>query len=240
MRIRFLALLLLSTFVPWAITPLLMLGGLFLCFEGAEKLLHKFFHSKKEDDAHHAELVKAVSDEKVDLVAFEKEKIKGAVRTDFILSAEIIVISLGTLGGRTFIEQVMTLVAIAAIMTVGVYGLVGGIVKLDDAGLALTADTRDSGWARFKRAFGRGILYSAPYLMKFLSIAGTAAMFLVGGGILVHSIPALHHLIQPYTHGGWGVLWENLFNAGVGVVAGAVILAVVTAVQRLRGKRHAA
>ena len=221
------------------VTPLMMLGGAFLCFEGVEKLAHKFLR-KGEDEQAHAQRLAAVQDAKVDMVAFEKDKIRGAIRTDFILSAEIIVISLGTLGGRTFIEQVMTLVAIAAIMTVGVYGLVGGIVKLDDAGLALTADTRDSGWARFKRAFGRGILYSAPYLMKFLSIAGTAAMFLVGGGILVHSIPALHHLIQPYTHGGWGVLWENLFNAGVGVVAGAVILAVVTAVQRLRGKRHAA
>ena len=221
------------------VTPLMMLGGAFLCFEGVEKLAHKFLH-KGEDEQAHAKRLAAVQDANVDMVAFEKDKIRGAIRTDFILSAEIIVISLGTLGGRTFIEQVMTLVAIAAIMTVGVYGLVGGIVKLDDAGLALTADTRDSGWARFKRAFGRGILYSAPYLMKFLSIAGTAAMFLVGGGILVHSIPALHHLIQPYTHGGWGVLWENLFNAGVGVVAGAVILAVVTAVQRLRGKRHAA
>ena len=221
------------------VTPLMMLGGAFLCFEGVEKLAHKFLHNGEDEQAH-AQRLAAVQDANVDMVAFEKDKIRGAIRTDFILSAEIIVISLGTLGGRTFIEQVMTLVAIAAIMTVGVYGLVGGIVKLDDAGLALTADTRDSGWARFKRAFGRGILYSAPYLMKFLSIAGTAAMFLVGGGILVHSIPALHHLIQPYTHGGWGVLWENLFNAGVGVVAGAVILAVVTAVQRLRGKRHAA
>ena len=221
------------------VTPLMMIGGAFLCFEGVEKLAHKFLH-KGEDEQAHAKRLAAVQDANVDMVAFEKDKIRGAIRTDFILSAEIIVISLGTLGGRTFIEQVMTLVAIAAIMTVGVYGLVGGIVKLDDAGLALTADTRDSGWARFKRAFGRGILYSAPYLMKFLSIAGTAAMFLVGGGILVHSIPALHHLIQPYIHGGWGVLWENLFNAGVGVVAGAVILAVVTAVQRLRGKRHAA
>jgi len=221
------------------VTPLMMIGGAFLCFEGVEKLAHKFLH-KGEDEQAHAKRLAAVQDANVDMVAFEKDKIRGAIRTDFILSAEIIVISLGTLGGRTFIEQVMTLVAIAAIMTVGVYGLVGGIVKLDDAGLALTADTRDRSWARFKRAFGRGILYSAPYLMKFLSIAGTAAMFLVGGGILVHSIPALHHLIQPYTHGGWGVLWENLFNAGVGVVAGAVILAVVTAVQRLRGKRHAA
>jgi uncharacterized protein len=178
------------------VTPLMMLGGAFLCFEGVEKLAHKFLH-KGEDEQAHAQRLAAVQDANVDMVAFEKDKIRGAIRTDFILSAEIIVISLGTLGGRTFIEQVMTLVAIAAIMTVGVYGLVGGIVKLDDAGLALTADTRDSGWARFKRAFGRGILYSAPYLMKFLSIAGTAAMFLVGGGILVHSIPALHHLIQP-------------------------------------------
>ncbi|WP_447939110.1 DUF808 domain-containing protein [Pseudoxanthomonas mexicana] len=221
------------------VTPLMMIGGAFLCFEGVEKLAHKFLH-KGEDEQQHAERLAAVQDAKVDMVAFEKDKIRGAIRTDFILSAEIIVISLGTLGGRTFLEQVLTLVAIAAIMTVGVYGLVGGIVKLDDAGLALTSDARDSGWARFKRAFGRGILYSAPYLMKFLSIAGTAAMFLVGGGILVHSIPALHHVIAPYTQGGWGALWENLFNAGVGVVAGAVILAVVTAVQRLRGKRHAA
>jgi len=221
------------------VTPLMMIGGAFLCFEGVEKLAHKFLH-KGEDEQQHAQRLAAVQDANVDMVAFEKDKIRGAIRTDFILSAEIIVISLGTLGGRTFLEQVLTLVAIAAIMTVGVYGLVGGIVKLDDAGLALTSDARPSAWARFKRAFGRGILYSAPYLMKFLSIAGTAAMFLVGGGILVHSIPALHHVIEPYTHGSWGVLWENLFNAGVGVVAGAVILAVVTAVQRLRGKRHAA
>ena len=120
------------------------------------------------------------------------------------------------------------------------YGLVGGIVKLDDAGLALAADKRGSGWARFKRAFGRGILYSAPYLMKFLSIAGTAAMFLVGGGILVHSIPALHHFIQPYAEGELGWLWGSLFNAAVGVLTGAVIVAVVTLVSRLRGKRHAA
>ena len=222
------------------VTPLMMLGGAFLCFEGVEKLAHKFLHGKDTDSQHHAELVKAVQDTNVDMVAFEKDKIRGAIRTDFILSAEIIVISLGTLAGRTFMEQVLTLVAISAIMTVGVYGLVGGIVKLDDAGLALTSDARESGWARLKRAFGRGILYSAPYLMKFLSIAGTAAMFLVGGGILVHSIPALHHFIQPYAEGSVGWLWEGLFNAGVGVVAGAIIVAVVTAISRLRGKRHGA
>ncbi|MBD9469370.1 DUF808 domain-containing protein [Pseudoxanthomonas sp. PXM01] len=221
------------------VTPLMMLGGAFLCFEGVEKLAHKFLH-KGEDDQRHAERVAAIQDENVDMVAFEKDKVRGAIRTDFILSAEIIVISLGTLAGRTFIEQVLTLLAISAIMTVGVYGLVGGIVKLDDAGLALAADKRDSGWARFKRAFGRGILYSAPYLMKFLSIAGTAAMFLVGGGILVHSIPALHHFIQPYAEGELGWLWGSLFNAAVGVLTGAVIVAVVTLVSRLRGKRHGA
>ncbi|CAN7401364.1 DUF808 domain-containing protein [Pseudoxanthomonas sp. LjRoot143] len=221
------------------VTPLMMLGGAFLCFEGVEKLAHKFLH-KGEDDQRHAERVAAIQDENVDMVAFEKDKVRGAIRTDFILSAEIIVISLGTLAGRTFVEQVLTLVAISAIMTVGVYGLVGGIVKLDDAGLALAADKRESGWARFKRAFGRGILYSAPYLMKFLSIAGTAAMFLVGGGILVHSIPALHHFIQPYAEGELGWLWGSLFNAAVGVLTGAVIVAVITLVSRLRGKRHGA
>ncbi|WP_299341593.1 DUF808 domain-containing protein [uncultured Pseudoxanthomonas sp.] len=221
------------------VTPLMMIGGAFLCFEGVEKLAHKFLH-KEDDTQRHAERVAAIQDANVDMVAFEKDKVRGAIRTDFILSAEIIVISLGTLAGRTFMEQVLTLVAISAIMTVGVYGLVGGIVKLDDAGLALTADARATGWARFKRAFGRGILYSAPYLMKFLSIAGTAAMFLVGGGILVHSVPALHHVIQPYAEGKLGWLWDSLFNAGIGVLTGAVIVAVVTGISRLRGKRHGA
>ncbi|WP_296280010.1 DUF808 domain-containing protein [Pseudoxanthomonas sp.] len=221
------------------VTPLMMTGGAFLCFEGVEKLAHKFLH-KEDDTQRHAERVAAIQDANVDMVAFEKDKVRGAIRTDFILSAEIIVISLGTLAGRTFMEQVLTLVAISAIMTVGVYGLVGGIVKLDDAGLALTADARATGWARFKRAFGRGILYSAPYLMKFLSIAGTAAMFLVGGGILVHSVPALHHVIPPYAEGKLGWLWDSLFNAGIGVLTGAVIVAVVTGISRLRGKRHGA
>ncbi|KAF1709221.1 hypothetical protein CSC70_10350 [Pseudoxanthomonas kalamensis DSM 18571] len=221
------------------ITPLMMAGGTFLCFEGVEKLLHKFLHGKQEDAQHHAELVQAVQDEQVDMVAYEKDKIRGAVRTDFILSAEIIVISLGTLAGRNLTEQLLTLIAIALIMTVGVYGLVGGIVKLDDAGLALNADTRAGGWAGFKRALGRGILRSAPWLMKGLSVAGTAAMFLVGGGILAHSIPALHHLIEPYAAGGFGGLLSMLFNAAVGIAAGVVAVAVVTLVSRLRRKAPA-
>jgi hypothetical protein len=216
------------------VTPLMMIGGAFLCFEGVEKLAHKFLHDKHEDQQHHEALVKAVQDENVDMLAFEKDKIRGAIRTDFILSAEIIVISLGTLVGRTFTEQLMTLVAISLIMTVGVYGLVAGIVKLDDAGLALTGDARPGGWAGFKRAFGRGILRSAPWLMKFLSIAGTAAMFLVGGGILVHSVPALHHLIEPYVHGSFGWLVSMLYNAAVGIAMGIIVLVVVKAVSRLR------
>jgi predicted DNA repair protein MutK len=222
------------------VTPLMMLGGAFLCFEGVEKLAHKFLHGKDEDDKHRDELKKAVQDASVDMVAFEKDKIGGAIRTDFILSAEIIVISLGTLAGRTFTEQLLTLVAIALVMTIGVYGLVAGIVKLDDAGLALNRDTGDSGWARFKRSLGAGILRSAPYLMKFLSVAGTAAMFLVGGSILVHGIPPLHHFIEPYTQGALGTLVSMLFDAAVGILAGSVVVAVVMLFSRLRGKKQAA
>jgi uncharacterized protein len=216
------------------VTPLMMLGGAFLCFEGVEKLAHKFLHDKDEDQQRHTELVKAVQDENVDMVAFEKDKVRGAIRTDFILSAEIIVISLGTLAGRTFTEQLMTLVAISLIMTIGVYGLVGGIVKLDDLGLALNRDERDEGWASFKRKLGTAILRGAPYLMKFLSIAGTAAMFLVGGGILVHGFTFLHHFIEPYAQGPAGTLVSMLFDAIVGILVGIGVLLVVKLVSRLR------
>jgi predicted DNA repair protein MutK len=181
------AALAISAFVPAAVTPLLMVGGLFLCYEGFEKLAHKFLHSPDEDAAHHQEHLAALADAEVDLVALEKEKVKGAIRTDFILSAEIIAITLGTVADAPFGTQVTVVAGIAAIMTVGVYGLVAGIVKLDDGGLYLSRS--DSAPVR---AFGRGILTAAPWLMKFLSVAGTAAMFLVGGGILTHGIPMLH------------------------------------------------
>ena len=217
------------------ITPLLMVGGAYLCYEGVEKLAHKFLHKPQDDARHHAELVQAVGDSGVDMVAFEQDKIKGAVRTDFILSAEIIVISLGTVADEPFLQQLMVLVAIALIMTVGVYGLVGGIVKLDDLGLRLSRD----GAHPANAAIGRGILALAPRLMKFLSIAGTAAMFLVGGGILVHGIDALHHWIEAHAAGPLGWLWSNLFNAGVGIVAGALVLGAVALVGRLRGKASA-
>lgn len=225
------AALLISAVAPWLITPLLMIGGLFLCFEGAEKLLHAWLHSREEDQAHHSELVQAVADESVDLVAFEKDKIKGAVRTDFILSAEIIVITLGAVAGASFLQQVSVLVGISVLMTIGVYGLVSGIVKLDDAGLYLTQRP-----AAAAQALGRGLLGFAPILMKTLSVVGTAAMFLVGGGILLHGVPALGHAVEHGTEAlAWaGPLANSLIGGAVGVVAGAVVVGVVGAVQRWR------
>ena len=222
------------------VTTLMMIGGAFLCFEGVEKLAHKFLHSKAEEAAHHRELVQAVADENTDLVKHEKDKIKGAIRTDFILSAEIIVISLGQVADRGFSVQLGVLVAISLLMTVGVYGLVAGIVKLDDGGLYLSQLPGDGGLRRFKRAFGRGILRAAPWLMKFLSIAGTAAMFLVGGGILVHSIPFLHHLVQDISPaGGLGTLVSMTADAVVGILIGILVVLAVTAWQKLRGPARA-
>ena len=236
------AALAISAFAPWAVTPLLMLGGAFLCYEGFEKLAHKFLHGKDGDAAHPAARQQALADPAVDRVAMEKDKIKGAVRTDFILSAEIIAITLGTVQQSPFATQLAVLVGIAALMTVGVYGLVAGIVKLDDAGLYLS---RRGG---AQAALGRGILAAAPWLMKGLSVAGTAAMFLVGGGILTHGVAVLHHGIEEMAHatvvwpGGpfWEALTPMLANAAVGIVAGAVVLAAVTLVQKLRGAGQSA
>lgn len=227
------AALAISAWLPWAITPLMMIGGAFLCYEGVEKLAHKFLHSKEEDAAHKAERVKVLADEKVDLVAWEKDKIKGAVRTDFILSAEIIVLSLGVISNAPFGQQVAALVAIALGMTVFVYGLVAGIVKLDDIGAWLL----DKG--RALAALGRGLLYATPWLMRGLSVAGTAAMFLVGGGILVHAIPALHHFVIGLAPANLEWLANALGSVVVGILIGAVVLVVVTAFQRMRGDKPA-
>ncbi|KQV60041.1 hypothetical protein ASC95_00745 [Pelomonas sp. Root1217] len=226
------AALAISAFAPWAITPLLMLGGAYLCFEGFEKLAHKFLHSTEEDKAHHEELVKAIADPQVDMATFERDKVKGAIRTDFILSAEIIVIALGTVASAPLQTQLAVLVAVSIAMTVGVYGFVAGIVKMDDVGLWLS---RKPGAAA--RAVGRFLLAAAPRLMKLLTVLGTAAMFLVGGGILVHGIAPLHHVIAHLAEGqAWvvGLVLENGANALLGVIAGALVLAVVTAVQKLR------
>ena len=217
-----------SAFLPWLITPLLMLGGAYLCFEGFEKVVHKFLHPK---DTHTEEHLAAVANEAVDLVAFERDKVKGAIRTDFILSAEIIVIALGTAAAASFMTRLGTLVGISVLMTVGVYGLVAGIVKLDDAGLALSR--RASAAAQ---VFGRGLLAFAPLLMKFLSFAGTAAMFLVGGQIVLHGIVPLHHAVEALLPAsGWAhTLGAMGFDALTGLVTGALVLGVVSLVQRFR------
>ncbi len=213
------------------IVPLMMIGGAFLCFEGVEKLAHRFLHSADEDAEHQAERRKALADAQVDMVAWEKDKVKGAIRTDFILSAEIIVLTLGVVATAAFTQQLVTLAVVALAMTVFVYGLVAGIVKLDDVGLYLS---RKGGAVA---AFGRGLVVSAPWLMKFLSVAGTIAMFLVGGGILVHNVPVLHHAVQGFGgEGQWGWLISAAANMVVGIVAGAIVLAAVTGFQKLRGK----
>jgi hypothetical protein len=239
------AALAISALAPWGVIPLLMLGGLFLCYEGFEKLAHRFLHSKAEEQAEHAEIVKALIDPEVDLVAFEKEKIKGAIRTDFILSAEIIVIALGTVKGAALSSQVVVVAGIAAIMTVGVYSLVAGIVKLDDVGLHLVKTSANNAWGSCKRAVGKGFLRVAPYLMKTLAIVGTLAMFMVGGGILVHGIPnadaVLHHT-EEAVHGipGIGVVLEAIVpmavNALAGVAAGGMALAIVSLAKGIIGK----
>jgi predicted DNA repair protein MutK len=226
--------LLISAFAPWAVTPLLMLGGAFLCFEGFEKLAHKFLHSRSEDEAHREELVAALANPAVDLVTLEKDKIKGAVRTDFILSAEIIVITLGTVQQSPFATQVAVLGGIAVLMTVGVYGLVAGIVKLDDAGLHLSLLQGQSSLRQMQRSLGRGILWVAPWLMKGLSVAGTAAMFLVGGSILTHGWPSLHHWIAGVAaSSGWPTLISAALDGLAGVLVGAVVLVVVTGFEKI-------
>ena len=236
------AALAISAFIPWAVTPLLMLGGLFLCFEGFEKLAHKFLHSPAEDEVHHSEHVAALADASVDMVAFEKEKVKGAIRTDFILSAEIIAITLGVVASEVFMKQVAVLSGIALLMTVGVYGFVAGIVKLDDGGLWLSRRTGDGAFTQLQAALGRGILRMAPWLMKSLSVIGTAAMFMVGGGILTHGIPGAHdgiHHLAVAAGPVLGAIVPTLADATTGIVAGALVLLVVMAgskaVQALRG-----
>jgi predicted DNA repair protein MutK len=223
------AALAISGLAPWLVTPLLVVGGLFLCFEGVEKLAHTLLHSRAEDDGRRAELSQALAEPGADLVAIERDKIRGAVRTDFILSAEIIVIALGTVATMPLPTQVAVLAGIALLMTVGVYGLVAGIVKLDDAGLWLT----QRGGAQ--AALGRAILRAAPWLMKALSVAGTAAMFLVGGGIVAHGVPVLHALVQAIGQASPAAVRpviELIGNAGVGVLAGALVLAVLALGQR--------
>jgi predicted DNA repair protein MutK len=236
-----------SALAPWAVTPLLMFGGAYLCFEGCEKLAHKFLHSDQEEQAEREALLEKIADPDVDLVALEKEKIKGAIRTDFILSAEIVTIALGTVADEPFMTRLAVLAGISAVMTIGVYGLVAGIVKLDDLGYFLHARGQKRGpgfLGSLERGLGASLLKAAPALMKFLSVAGTLAMFLVGGGILVHGIPGaqtwLHNLVMtvhklPDFGAALAYLLPMLFQLTTGVVIGSLCLAMVMLVQRLRG-----
>jgi predicted DNA repair protein MutK len=237
------AALAISAVSPWAVTPLLMIGALFLCYEGFEKVAHSLARRHPEDDAHHRELAEALASPNVDIVALERERIKGAVRTDFILSAEIIVISLGIVASAPFVTRVTALIGVALLMTVGVYGLVAAIVKLDDLGLHLSRQPGSGMPGRGLRALGAAILRFAPWLMKGLSIAGTAAMFLVGGGILLHGIPLLQHAIDDWSEragdipaiGGWfAALTPLLLAFAAGALAGAAVYAVLMLIARLR------
>ncbi len=218
--------LIISAVTPCLITPLLMAGGAYLCFEGVEKLAHKFLHRGETDGEREAEILRAAKDPALDLSALEREKVRGAIRTDFILSAEIVTIALGMAQGSPLLSQILVLVGVSLLMTFGVYGLVAGIVKIDDLGLYLSrlssADRQGGGL----QTLGRGLLQLTPWLMKALSVGGTVAMFLVGGGILVHGTPFLHHVRD---HLPLPIVWDAL----IGMVAGALVLAVVLLVKKL-------
>lgn len=227
--------LVISGLASWLVTPLLMLGGLFLCFEGVEKLFHKFFHANEQ--LHHDPKQLIGQDESKTLEVLEKEKIKGAIRTDFVLSAEIIVITLGVVASQAFTQQILVLSGIAAVMTVGVYGLVAGIVKLDDGGLHLASCKGKSLLASLKRKLGFGILWFAPHMMRTLSVVGTAAMFLVGGQILVHGIPVVHHLIDGLSNTSSGgflqTIIPTLLNGIFGVIAGIIALLLLLFIKKI-------
>ncbi|NOJ08600.1 DUF808 domain-containing protein [Vibrio splendidus] len=227
------AALLISAFIPWLIMPLLLIGGLFLCFEGAEKILEKLFPHSHQDDEKGEDTSTGESIEE-----YEKRKVAGAIRTDFILSAEIIVIALGTVTGTSIVTQILVVSLIAVVMTIGVYGLVAGIVKLDDLGFYLQ---RTSNGSTIKTQLGNGLVAFAPKLMKTLAVVGTAAMFLVGGGIVVHNVPAIHHLIEPIImdfsgHSIATAVVPTLLNGVIGVLAGLIVVAIWTVIEKIRGK----
>jgi len=225
--------LIISAFAPWAITPLLMVGGAFLCFEGVEKVVHSL-HARKHKETPEQKQQRLNDIAKQDPKLYERDKVKGAVRTDFILSAEIVAITLGIVAEAPLLNQVLVLSGIAILVTLGVYGIVGVIVKLDDMGYWL-ADKRSA----LARGVGKGLLVTAPWLMKALSILGTVAMFLVGGGIVVHGIAPLHHAIEHWAQGLGGIgaaVMPTVLNLVLGFIIGALVLAVVSLIGRLRGK----
>ncbi|HRD92890.1 MAG TPA: DUF808 domain-containing protein [Accumulibacter sp.] len=240
------AALAISRFMPTAVMPLLMIGGLYLCLEGVEKLAHKWLHDDSDEHAQHAEKLAALADEGIDLATLEADKIKGAIRTDFVLSAEIVVIALGTVASAPFATQVAVLSGIGLIMTVGVYGIVAGIVKMDDLGLYLLNKS-----GALARTIGKGLLLAAPRLMKALTVIGTAAMFMVGGSILSHGMPPVHHFIEHAADlagtvaavgGAFKAFTSIVLEALVGIVGGSLTLlglrAFAATRAALKGKRN--
>ena len=232
----------LSAFAPWSITPILMIGGAYLCYEGFEKIAHPFLTSHQEESEHEEEILNALLNPEIDLVALEEEKIKGAIRTDFVLSAEIIVIALGTVATQPFASQVTVVSTIAVIMTVGVYGFVALIVKLDDMGLYLVQNAPEGYKGAGHRILGDGLLAFAPRLMKLLTIVGTIAMFLVGGSILAHGIPNMHPIVEnavksaeslPAVGSALGWLMPLLMDAMVGIVAGGIVMGFVGVIMKI-------
>ncbi|MBA4049007.1 MAG: DUF808 domain-containing protein, partial [Sphingomonas sp.] len=229
------AALLLSAFAPWAITPLLLLGGGYLCFEGAEKILHAF-----SGDHHGEEAVVAL-----DAKELEARQVGGAIRTDFILSGEIMAIALSTIEGQPIVNQALALIAVALAITAGVYGVVAIIVKMDDVGLHL-AQRR----AAATRALGRGLVKTMPVLLNALSVIGTAAMLWVGGGIVIHALEVFgwdapaHLLHDVSAHAGHAVPFgqpvvEWLVSAVVSALAGLVIGGAIVAVLKAMPRRKA-
>ncbi|QOL25342.1 DUF808 domain-containing protein [Thalassotalea sp. LPB0316] len=239
------AALLISAYLPWLITPLLLLGGCFLCYEGVEKIAHWLSPDKQDSDDHKA-LINAVSTDSIDLLAFEKQKIKGAIRTDFILSAEIVVIALGTVQEQTMQMQAAVISSLAILITVGVYGVVAGIVKLDDAGLYLVKKSQYGRDNKPMYWLGSSLLAFAPKLMKALTIIGTVAMLLVGGGIFTHGLPFLHHLVasssdaldtSSFLGGILSAISPLLMTLTVGFIIGAIAYFAVEIFKKLQAKK---
>jgi len=233
--------LLLSAFLPWMITPLLMGGGLYLCFEGAEKIFAR--HQLTNTSISHHD-VPSVLNSVTELLAFERAKINGAIRTDFVLSIEIIVLTLGTVIEQSLAVQVMVVSIIALAATIGVYGIVALIVKLDDAGLYLLKYAPQSRWPILWQTPGRWLVNLAPYLLKLLTVVGTIAMFLVGGSILSHALPPITFILQQAS--GWiysflsvpawalalsSIIMPLLFNLLLGLLVGSGLLVLVPKLQ---------
>lgn len=230
----------LSAFAPWSITPILMVGGAYLCYEGFEKIAHPFL-SSHEDEAHQSKLIEAFHNPDIDLKAFEKEKIEGAIRTDFILSAEIIAIALGTVGDKDLLTQTIVVSGIALAITIGVYGIVAAIVKMDDVGLHLLQNAPEGKRGFLYRSMGQGLLSFAPKLMKILTVVGTAAMFLVGGSILLHGLSDAHHIVEtavqtveniPVIGNVLGWMTPVVLDAVAGIVAGGIVMGTVEIISK--------